>query len=45
METRVKGTVMGDPPLFEDLSSNNRARRISTHISFGFGHDHLLPPT
>jgi hypothetical protein len=24
---RVKG-VMGDPPLFEDLSSNNRARRI-----------------
>jgi hypothetical protein len=20
--------VMGDPPLFEDLSSNNRARRI-----------------
>jgi hypothetical protein len=25
MDTRVKG-VMGDPPLFEDLSSSNRAR-------------------
>jgi hypothetical protein len=37
METRAKG-VMGDPPLFQDLNSNNRARRISTQISFG-------PPT
>jgi hypothetical protein len=42
MDTAAKG-VMGDPPLFENLSSNNRARRISTHISFG--HDHPLPPT
>jgi hypothetical protein len=42
MDTSVK-VVMGDPPLFEDLSSNNTARRISTQISFG--HDHPLPPT
>jgi hypothetical protein len=42
MDTRVYKGVMGDP-LFEDLSSNNRARRISTQISFG--HDHPLPPT
>jgi hypothetical protein len=39
MDTRIKG-VMGDPPLFDDLRSNNRAR---TQISFG--HDHPLPPT
>jgi hypothetical protein len=43
MDTRLKGVIMGDPPLFEDLSSNNRARRISTQISFG--HDHPLPLT
>jgi hypothetical protein len=41
MDTRAKG-VMGYPPLFEELSSNNRAR-ISTQISFG--HDHPLPLT
>jgi hypothetical protein len=41
MDTMVRG-VMGDPPLFEDLSSNNGARRISTQISFG--HDHPFPP-
>jgi hypothetical protein len=43
-DTRVKG-VMDDPPLFEDLISNNRTRRIF-YIDFLWArHDHPLPPT